>query len=109
MHLLTYGKNHVPKACLSIPEHLGVAEVRCLRDQNRISLVLGEALATVRAVSNRLRLTFTSRSIEGDDGIGSKACGILRVDNTRTAENGAQTISFERNGLVLPVHQIGAG
>ena len=106
-HLLTSGKNHVPESSLSVPEDVWVAEVGHVGCNNGVVLIFCESLATVGAVSHRLRLACAGRSVESHNGIFSEACGIVFVNHATSAEDGSKGIGGDCCGFGIPMHEVG--
>ena len=106
-HLLASSKNHVPESNFSVPEHVWVAEVGHIRCDNRVVFVFCECLAAVGAVSHRLRLTCSGRSIESHYGIVAEASGIVFVNHAASTEDGSERIGRYCRGFCFPMHEVG--
>ena len=113
-HLLPGGENHAPMLGGGVPEYFRVAEVGLVGGNDGITCVLGERAPAVGAIRHALRLAVApggglGRGVERDDGAGAEACGVIAVDHARAAEDGADGVGRDGDGLVLPVHEVGAG
>ena len=93
LHLLTHGKNHVPESRLLVPKDVRVAEVARGRGYDGVVLIFGEGLAAVGAVGHALCLAWACRSIESHYGAVAIARRIVFINDTRPAEDGAQSVA----------------
>ena len=114
-HLPVCRHNHYPFALRSVPEDLRIPEVLDAVEgyQDGIALILGEGHAVVQAVRKALRLDILTLgivgSVEGHDGTGTEAGGIVGVHHRTAGEDVAIAVAIERYRLMLPVDHVRAG
>ena len=107
-HLLAGGEHEAPAAALLVAEHLGIAKVGHIARDDGIAGVAREGHAPVAAHGHALCLALARGGVEGQHRARAVARDISAVHDTRTAEDCAQRIGPESDGLLLPVDEIAA-
>ena len=111
-HLLVGRDNHKPALLGGIPEHLRVAEVgeSVKRREDGVVLILGEGQSVVGGIGHALYLSvlLAGRGIEGNDGAGTVASGVVDIDDRRTREDMPHGVAGQCCGLFGPVEEVAA-
>mmetsp|Transcript_19879 Transcript_19879/g.49350 ORF Transcript_19879/g.49350 Transcript_19879/m.49350 type:complete len:223 (+) Transcript_19879:2-670(+) len=108
------GDDHEPLPGGRVPDHFRVAEgAEVGVGDDRVAGELFEGVAPVGAVRDRLRLRLLGRvgvvvRKERDDGPGAVSGGVFGINHCTTAENIAQTVGRERDGVVGPMDEVRA-
>ena len=93
-----------------MPEHLGVTQIVVVVPDNRVARETCKVNASISAVGNALLLlAIARRGVKSYHGIGSEACSIVLVDDTRTTEDITQIVAHQGYSLLFPVNKIGTG
>ena len=107
-HLLTSCKNHIPESSFFVPEDMRVTEIRHIGSDDGVVGIFCEGLATIGAICQRLSLTCAGSSVEGNNSILAKTCGVVLINNTTSAEHHTQGIGFQSCRFCFPIYEVGA-
>ena len=93
---------------IAIPSHFWVAEISNIAHEYGVAFVLGEGIAAVGAIRDRLMLPDTlGLSEDSYDSVLSEAGGVVFVNDCRTGEDRSDRIRIKYNGVFLPSEEVG--